>query len=78
MHDTLANRGRITYEAYTAEQQYEQQKIAKDFLDGKIEDIQIESLRQVRELFLQFRNIYKNVAREAASNASAPAQGEQE
>jgi hypothetical protein len=32
MHDTLANRGRITYEAYTSEQQYEQQKIAKDYL----------------------------------------------
>lgn len=78
MHDTLANRGRITYEAYTAEQQYEQQKLAKDFLEGKIEDIQIESLRQVRELFVQFRNLYKNVARDAANNATAPPQNEQE
>lgn len=36
MHDTLSNRGRIAYEPYTAEQQYEQQKIAKDYLEGKI------------------------------------------
>lgn len=41
MHDTLANRGRITYEAYTSEQQYEQQKLAKDYLEGKVEEIQI-------------------------------------
>jgi hypothetical protein len=78
MHDTLANRGRITYEAYTAEQQYEQQKVAKDFLEGKIDDIQIESLRQVRELFLQFRNLYKNVAREASNMATVPPQQDQE
>jgi kinesin family protein 6/9 len=28
MHDTLANRGRISYEPYSPDQQYEQQKIA--------------------------------------------------
>lgn len=32
MHDTLANRGRIPYEPYTPQQQYEQQKLAKEFL----------------------------------------------
>lgn len=45
MHDTLSNRGRIQYEPYTAEQQYEQQKIALKFLNGELEDIEIESLR---------------------------------
>ena len=39
MHDTLANRGRIAYDPYTPEQQFTQQKIAKNFLDGEIEDI---------------------------------------
>lgn len=48
MHDTLASRGRINYEPYTPEQQHRQQVIAQDFLDGKTDDIQIESLRQVR------------------------------
>jgi kinesin family protein 6/9 len=37
-------------------------------LDGKIDDIQIESLRQVRELFVQFRNIYKAAVRDIANN----------
>ena len=68
MHDTLANRGRINYEPYSSEQQHKQQIIAQEFLDGKTDDIQIESLRQVRELFFQFRNIYKNAIRDVANN----------
>lgn len=48
MHDTLANRGRINYDPYTPEQQHEQQKIAKKFLNGEIDDIEIQSLRQVK------------------------------
>ncbi|KAL4442793.1 hypothetical protein ABPG74_010682 [Tetrahymena malaccensis] len=64
MHDTLANRGRITYDQYTPEQQYEQQVIAKKFLDGEIDDIEFESLRQVKELFFQFRNLYRNLAKD--------------
>ena len=59
MHDTLANRGRITYEPYTPEQQYEMQKLAEGFLDGSVDDIEISSLRQVKELFYQFRGIYR-------------------
>lgn len=68
MHDTLANRGRINYEPYTPEQQHKEQMIAQEYLDGKTEDIQIESLRQVRELFVQFRNIYKSAIRDVANN----------
>jgi kinesin family protein 6/9 len=41
MHDTLASRGRISYESYTPEQQHKQQLIAQEFLEGKIDDIQI-------------------------------------
>lgn len=45
MHDTLANRGRINYEPYTPDQQFEQQQLAQKFLDGEIEDIEFNSLR---------------------------------
>lgn len=69
MHDTLANRGRISYEPYTPEQQHKQQLIAQEFLEGKTEDIQIQSLRQVRELFVQFRNIYKSAIRDVQNNS---------
>ena len=61
MHDTLVGRGRISYEAYTPEQQYQQQELAQKFLNNEIEDIDIESIRQVKELFYQFRNIYRNL-----------------
>ena len=68
MHDTLASRGRISYQPYTPEQQYKQQQLAQDYLDSKIDDIQFDSLRQVRELFVQFRNIYKSAIRDLANN----------
>jgi len=68
MHDTLGNRGRINYEPYTPEQQYLQQQIAKKYLNGEIEDIDIESLRQVKELFIQFRNIYRNLLKDVKNN----------
>lgn len=77
MHDTLANRGRISYEPYTPEQQYKQQQLAQEYLDGKTDDIQFDSLRQVRELFVQFRNIYKAATRDIANN-NRPAQERRE
>lgn len=63
MHDTLVGRGRVSYEPYTPEQQYEQQQLAMKFLKSEIEDIDINSIRQVKELFIQFRNIYRNAVR---------------
>ena len=62
MHDTLAGRGRIFYETYSAEQQYEQQILAQKFLSNEVEDIDIESIRQVKELFFQFKNLYKGIS----------------
>jgi len=57
MHDTLANRGRVQYDPYTPEQQYEIQRIATAYLTGKREEIEeISSMRQVKELLNQMRN----------------------
>lgn len=58
MHDTLVGRGRISYEPYTLEEQFEEQKRASRFLNNEIEDIEIQSIRQVKELFFQFKNLY--------------------
>jgi len=69
MHDTLANRGRIAYDPYNSEQQYEVQKQVESYLDGSLDDFQIESLRQVREVMIQMRNTYHKVlARFGASD----------
>lgn len=69
MHDTLASRGRINYEPYTPEQQHEQQILAQKYLDGSTDDIEVESLRQVRELFIQFRNIYRSAIKDIENNS---------
>ena len=62
MHNTLANRGRITYDSYSPEQQFEVQKQVESFLKGDIEELEdINSLRQVREMFFQCRNIYRKL-----------------
>ena len=66
MHDTLANKGRVQYDAYSAEQQYEIQKLAQGFLEGEMEDIdELNSMRQVKELFAQMRNIFKKLEHDA-------------
>jgi hypothetical protein len=66
MHDTLANKGRVQYDTYTPEQQYVVQKQAYQYLEGETEDIEeINSLRQVKELFAQMRNVYKKLEMEA-------------
>ena len=51
MHDTLANPGVVGTEPYTAEQSYEIQRVAQDYLTGKVDDIEdLSSVRQVNEL----------------------------
>jgi len=59
MHNTLANRGKINYDPYTPEEQYIQQQIALKFLNGENEDIEFDSIRQAKELFIQCRIIFQ-------------------
>jgi kinesin family protein 6/9 len=61
MHNTLASRGRINYDPYTAEEQYQQQMIAKKFLLGESEEIEFESIRQAKELFYQCRFLFQKI-----------------
>ena len=59
MHNTLANRGKINYDPYTPEEQYIQQQIALKFLNGEDEDIEFDSIRQAKELFVQCRILFQ-------------------
>ena len=59
MHNTLSNRGKINYDPYTPEEQYIQQQIALKFLNGESEDIEFDSIRQAKELFIQCRIIFQ-------------------
>ena len=40
MHDTLANRGRVNYDAYTPEEQNKIQQVTNQYLTGEIDDIE--------------------------------------
>lgn len=52
MHDTLANRGRVKYDAYTSDEQDNIKKMTTQYLNGELEDIEnIDSLRMIREIF---------------------------
>ena len=59
MHNTLSNRGKINYDPYTPEEQYEQQLTAQKFLSGELEDMDFDSVRQAKELFNQCRIIFQ-------------------
>ncbi|XP_063683098.1 kinesin-like protein KIF9 isoform X2 [Bolinopsis microptera] len=57
MHDTLANRSNVSYETYTESQQYDLQQMIRRYISGSLTDIEIVNLRQVKEIFKQFRTI---------------------
>lgn len=62
MHDTLKNRGRITYDQYSADQLGEIKQLASSFLAGETDEItDFDSLRKVREYFAQIRGIYRKL-----------------
>ena len=68
MHDTLANPGVTSAEPYTAEQAYEIQKVAQDYLTGVTEDIEsLQSVRQVNEFLSQMRNLYSKLKQEGTN-----------
>lgn len=61
MHDTLANRGVINYDPYTPEEQAELRQSLNQYLNHQIDEIQIVSMRQVKEVFRQFKNLYNEL-----------------
>eukprot|EP01137_Pigoraptor_chileana_P026532 Opistho-2@7958 len=61
MHDTLASRSHVSYEPYSDMQRYELQKIIKKYLAGEVDDIEVVNLRQIKELFAQFRTVVRNM-----------------
>ncbi|KAI8822057.1 P-loop containing nucleoside triphosphate hydrolase protein [Fimicolochytrium jonesii] len=81
MHDTLSNRGHVQHEPYTEPQKLELQKQVKVFLENEEEEMEIVSLRQVKEIFHQMRILYKMQEQENEDwhrihkNAAGPAAG---
>jgi kinesin family protein 6/9 len=59
MHDTLANRRNQSYEPLSEHQLLEVENQARKFIEGKIDDIEVTNLRQIKATFSAFKRIYK-------------------
>ncbi|KND02684.1 hypothetical protein, variant [Spizellomyces punctatus DAOM BR117] len=64
MHDTLSNRSHVQHEPFSEPQRLELQRQVKAFLENEEDEIEIVSLRQIREIFHQFRMLYKTQEQE--------------
>ncbi|KAI9349548.1 P-loop containing nucleoside triphosphate hydrolase protein [Obelidium mucronatum] len=64
MHDSLANRSHVQYESFGEAQRTELGKVVKAYLKDEEQELEIVSLRQVREYFVQFKLAYKGLEQE--------------
>lgn len=63
MHDTLKNRGRINYAAYSPDELEDVKSVTEEFLKGDRDDIgEIDSLKRVREVFGYIRMQYRRTS----------------
>ncbi|XP_077349676.1 kinesin-like protein KIF9 [Lithobates pipiens] len=67
LRDTLANRAVISYEPFNDGQIAEITSQVRRYLEGKIDEIEILSLRQIQEIFSQFRLIVNHQEQEMES-----------
>lgn len=73
MHNTLRNKGRITYEADSPEVLYD---LARKFLTGQIDEIeQLDSILQCRDLMHQMRLVYRKLEQNARVGSSKHGDG---
>lgn len=75
MHDTLSNRGPVSYDPYTPEQQYELATAIRKYVRGDIDTLEVISLQQVHEMFNQFRNIVLRLEEDAKSDRRGSSMG---
>jgi len=64
MHDTLAGRSRVQYEEYTPDEQAVLETKVQMYLDGEIQEIEVQSLRMVYEAFGIFRKLHQSLRTE--------------
>ena len=64
MYDTLTNRKQITYEPLSETQLQEIKGQVRKFVDGEISGIEIINVRQVNQVFEQFKMLVKKVEKE--------------
>ncbi|EPZ35149.1 NAD(P)-binding domain-containing protein [Rozella allomycis CSF55] len=61
MHDAMANRSHIQYEPFNDLQRAELQRTLQLYLKGEEEEIEIVSMRQIKEMLSLFKSMYKSL-----------------
>ncbi|XP_033101480.1 kinesin-like protein KIF9 [Anneissia japonica] len=64
MHDTLANRGQVTYEPLSDSQQLEIKNQVRRYLEGSLDEIDVINMRQIHSVFLAFRSLVNQMESE--------------
>ncbi|PIK59490.1 putative kinesin-like protein KIF9 [Apostichopus japonicus] len=65
MHDTLANRSQVSYEALSDTQLMEIENQVRRYMEGSLEDIDVVNVRQVQAVFDTFKNIVVQMENDA-------------
>jgi kinesin family protein 6/9 len=79
MHDQLAGRGHVSYEPYTPAQRSSLREQVKSYVAGSQQELEAATLRQVRETYDLFRQLFNEqaaqlrAAEERAANVAASA-----
>lgn len=64
MYDTLTNRRQITYEPLSETQLQEVKGQVRKFVDGDIPEIEMINVRQVKQIFDEFKGLLKQLEKE--------------
>jgi kinesin family protein 6/9 len=64
MHNTLANRSNVSYEPLSENEIQDIQREVRRYLDGTVQDIELLSVRQIKETFSQFRRVVLDMQEE--------------
>eukprot|EP00906_Rhabdomonas_costata_P014871 RCo021335 len=76
MQNQLHGKSHITYtEEYTEDEKFELQRQVRDFVGGRVSEIDVKSLRQVKEMFKIFKVMIESAELEASRAGRAAAQG---
>lgn len=59
MHDTLANRRNQGYEPFSEHQLLEIENNCRKYLDGNIDELEVNNIRQIQATFSAFKRICK-------------------
>eukprot|EP00954_Amorphochlora_amoebiformis_P017614 1320274-Amorphochlora_amoeboformis.AAC.1 len=78
MHDSLANRTSIQYEAYTPEQRQAAYDQVEAYVEGKIPEMKVVNVRQIHETFRQFKEYVLKLKENQPVRAVAPEPEENE